>query len=206
MVAGKRLQVQSFQQNLQNKPVGREETFLQTFLSNHVEHFSVQIFCVSFWKCWKGSPSSWHCIVVPRTRNLPTTSLDEKCIELEIQTDRSYDVDLRQMYLALKLKLVKGLGYETYEITENEKELKEEAKTGWGNGGGEGSPRGPTLNWHSIFSNDEVYINHQHFQNSNGLYAHKSYTSINFKGAFLNTREFCTLRVTTMKNYEDYED
>ena len=36
-VAGKGLQAESFQQNLQNKSVGREETFLQTFLSNHVE-------------------------------------------------------------------------------------------------------------------------------------------------------------------------
>ena len=37
----------------------------------------------------------------------PTTSLDENCIELEFQTDRHYYVDLRQMYLALKLKLSK---------------------------------------------------------------------------------------------------
>ena len=36
----------------------------------------------------------------------PTTSLDENCIEFEFQTDRNYYVDLRQTYLALKLKLV----------------------------------------------------------------------------------------------------
>ena len=36
-VARKRLQAESFQQDLQNKSVGREETFLQTFLTNHVE-------------------------------------------------------------------------------------------------------------------------------------------------------------------------
>ena len=35
-----------------------------------------------------------------------TTSLDENCIEFEFQTDRNYDVDLTQTYLALKLKLV----------------------------------------------------------------------------------------------------
>ena len=40
----------------------------------------------------------------------PTTSLDENCIEFEIQTDRNYYVDLRQTCLALKLKLVKGCG------------------------------------------------------------------------------------------------
>ena len=37
VVAGKRLQTETFQQNLQNKSGGREETILQTFLINHVE-------------------------------------------------------------------------------------------------------------------------------------------------------------------------
>ena len=36
---------------------------------------------------------------------------------------------------------------------------------------------------HSTFSNVEVYINNQKIYNSNGLYAHKSYISNNFKGA-----------------------
>ena len=35
---------------------------------------------------------------------------------------------------------------------------------------------------HSIFSNFEVYINNQQINNSNGVYAHKSYISNNFKG------------------------
>ena len=43
----------------------------------------------------------------------PTTSLDENSIEFEFQTDRNYYVDLRQSYLALKVKLVKGRGYDT---------------------------------------------------------------------------------------------
>ena len=38
-------------------------------------------------------------------------------------------------------------------------------------------------NLHSIFSNVEVYINNQQIYNINGLYAHKSYISNNFKGA-----------------------
>ena len=37
--------------------------------------------------------------------------------------------------------------------------------------------------FHSIFSKVEVYINNQQIYNSNGLYAHKSYISNNFKGA-----------------------
>ena len=55
----------------------------------------------------------------------PTTSLDENCIEFEFQTDRNYYVDLRQTYLALKLKLVRGRGYETYNSKEVKKEHKE---------------------------------------------------------------------------------
>ena len=39
-----------------------------------------------------------------------TTSLDENWIELEIQTDRSYYVDLRQKYLSFKLKFFKCRG------------------------------------------------------------------------------------------------
>ena len=58
----------------------------------------------------------------------PTTSLDEKCIEFEFQPDRNYYVDLRQTYLALKLKFVRGRGYETYVTKEIEKEREEEAK------------------------------------------------------------------------------
>ena len=48
----------SFQQNLQNKSVGREETCLQTFLVDHVKQFSVPTFCDSVWKSWRESPSS----------------------------------------------------------------------------------------------------------------------------------------------------
>ena len=52
----------------------------------------------------------------------PTTSLDENCIEFEIQTDRNYYNDLRQSLLALKHKFVKGRGYDTYESKEKKKE------------------------------------------------------------------------------------
>ena len=49
---------ESFQQNLLKNPVGREETFLQTFLVDHVKQFSVPTFCGSVWKSWRESPSS----------------------------------------------------------------------------------------------------------------------------------------------------
>ena len=45
----------------------------------------------------------------------PTASLDENCIEFEFQADRNNYVDLRQSSLALKLKFIKGRGYDTFE-------------------------------------------------------------------------------------------
>ena len=48
----------------------------------------------------------------------PTAFLDENSIEFEFQTDRNVHVDLRQTYLALKIKLVKGRGFDSYKTTE----------------------------------------------------------------------------------------
>ena len=118
----------------------------------------------------------------------PTISLDENCIEFEFQTDRNYYVDLRQTYLAVKLKLVRGRGYETYNTKEvNKKEHKEEAKAEEEETAEEEAPV-PLVTHvnnilHSIFSNVEVYINNEQIYNSNGLYAHVDYISNNFKGA-----------------------
>ena len=120
----------------------------------------------------------------------PTTSLDENSIEFEFQTDRNYYVDLRQSYLALKLELVKGRGFDTYKVKEAKKEHKvDDAIT-------EDSDNDTTNDedtvpfishvnniMHSVFSNVEVYFNNQQIYNSNGLYAHKAYISNNFKGA-----------------------
>ena len=114
----------------------------------------------------------------------PTTSLDEDCIEFEFQTDRNYYVDLRQTYLALKLKLLKGRGYETHNTKEVKKEHKEETKAEEEETADEELVLLVThvnIILHSFFSNVEVYINNQQFYNSNGLYAHKSYISNNFK-------------------------
>ena len=69
--SGKGLQAESFQQNLLNNPVGRKETFLQTFLVEHVkQQFSVPTFCGSVWKSWRESPNCWRCPVLAWTRNL----------------------------------------------------------------------------------------------------------------------------------------
>ena len=54
----KRSAAESFQQKLLNTPVGREETFLQTFLVDRVkQQISVPTFCGSVWKSWRESPS-----------------------------------------------------------------------------------------------------------------------------------------------------
>ena len=115
-----------------------------------------------------------------------TTSLDENCIEFEFQVDRNYYVDLRQTSLALKLKLVRGRGYETDNSKVVKKEHKQKAKANEEETAEEDAPAPLvthiTSNSHSVFSNVEVYINNQQTYNSNGLYAHKSYISNNFKG------------------------
>ena len=86
--------------------------------------------------------------------------------------------------MALKLKLVRGRGYETFKSKETKKEHKQETEAD------ETAEEAPVplvthVNniLHSIFSNVEGYINNQQTYNSNGLYAHKSYISNKFKGA-----------------------
>ena len=120
----------------------------------------------------------------------PTVSLDENCIEFEFQTDRNYCFDLRQAFLALKVKLVKRRGYDTYESEEKKKEHNDESVvfTETGTDDEEVQEEVARVTYvnnimHSIFSNVEVYINNQQTYNSNGLYAHKFYISNNFKAA-----------------------
>ena len=120
----------------------------------------------------------------------PTTSLVENCIEFEFQTDRNYYVDLRQSFLAMKLKFVKGRGYDTYESKEKKKEHKDESIvfTETGTDDSEEEEEVARVTYvnnilHSLFSNVELYINNQQIYNFNGLYAHKSDVSINFKAA-----------------------
>ena len=56
--------------------------------------------------------------------NYPNTSLDINYIEFEFQTDRNYYVDLRQTFLASKLQMIKGRGYETYNPKESKKSTR----------------------------------------------------------------------------------
>ena len=104
----------------------------------------------------------------------PTTSLKENCLQFYFQVDRNFYVNLRQTYLALKLKPVKGRGYKTYNSKEGIKEHKEEAKAEEG-ATAEKEQEAPVplvthVNTilHSIFFNVPVYINNQQIYNSSG--------------------------------------
>ena len=127
----------------------------------------------------------------------PTTSRDENSTEFEFQTRRNNYVDLRQTYLALKIKLVKKCGFDAYKTTEKKKEHKEDTvfiETGDDDveftEEDEGVPHITLVNniLHSIFSNAEMYINNQQIYNSNGLYAHKSHISSSFKSTLTDCK------------------
>ena len=111
--------------------------------------------------------------------------------------------------MALKLKVVRGRGYETYNTKEVKKQHKEAAKAEEEEEEEEEEtaeeepvPLVTHVNniLHSIFSNVEVYINNQQIHNSNGLYGHKSYISNKFKGAISEYK-----RVLHCEGY-DYEE
>ena len=130
------------------------------------------------------------CYRTGRTGSLTTTSVDENSIEFDFQTDRNVYVDLRQTYLAVKIKLVKGRGFDTYKTPEKKKEHKEDTVfTETGDNDVEFIEEGKRLPHithvniilHSIFSKAELYLNDHQMYNSNGLFAHKSHISNNFK-------------------------
>ena len=137
------------------------------------------------------------------------TSFDENSIEFEFQTDRNVYVDLRQTYLALKFKLIKRRRFDTYKTTEK-KEHKEDAvfnDTGDGDVDfieeDEGVPQITHVNsiLHSIFSNAELYIKNHQIVNSNGLYAHESHISNNFKSTLSDYKG-----VLQREGYDNEED
>ena len=100
-------------------------------------------------------------------------------------------MDLRQTHFALKIKLLKRRGLDTYKTTKRKKEHKEDTVfTEIGDDDVEfieeddGVPHITHVNniLHSIFSNAaELYFSNHQMYNSNGLYAHKSDISNNFK-------------------------
>ena len=107
--------------------------------------------------------------------------------------------------MALKLKFVKGRGYDTYESKEKKKEHKDESVVFTETGDDEEEEQEEVARvtyvnniMYSIFSNVEVYINNQQIYNSNGLYADKPYISTTLRQPSLNTRGFCIVKAMTM--------
>ena len=118
---------ESFQQNLINNPVGRKETFLQKVLVDHVkQQFSVPTFVAVSGNLGRKVPIVDEVLSSHEQEIYPTASLDENCIQLEVQTDRNFYIELRHAFLALKLKFVKGRVYDTYESKEKKKEHKDD--------------------------------------------------------------------------------
>ena len=193
--AGKRLQAESFQQNLLNNPVGCGETFLKTFLVDDVkQQLSVPTFCGSVWKSWRESPSSWRSLVITWTRNLSYYLTRWKLYRFWISNGskllRWFETDV----LGFETKFCKGswLGNLQYQRSEKgaQRRGKSRRRRDGGIGGGSSSScYSCKQHFHSIFSNVEVYINNQQFYNSNGLFAHISYSSNNFKGAISEYKE-----------------
>ena len=105
---------------------------------------------------------------------------------------------------------MKGCGHKTYNSEQVIKEDKEEAKTDEAREAAQEEQKVSVLLvthgniiLHSISSNIEVYINNQQFYNSNGLYAHKSYFSNNFKGAIF---EYKAVLQCVGYDYEKFPD
>ena len=128
VVPGKRLQVVSFQQNLQKKSVSREETFHKHSSLVISSKLRYQAF-VAVSEKLGGKVLVVDDLLSHKAKNYPTTSLGENCIEFEFHMDRNYYFDLKQMYLVLNFKFVKGHGYEACKTKENKKEPKKRSKS-----------------------------------------------------------------------------
>ena len=110
----------------------------------------------------------------------------------------------------MKLKFVKGRGYDTYESKEKKKEHKDESvvftETGDDEEENEEVARVTYVNniMHSIVSKVAVYINNQQIYISNRLYAHKSCIPNNFNAAI---SEYKGVLLCEVSDYEkDPED
>ena len=140
--------------------------------------------------------------------NSPITSLHENCIKFESQTDRNYSVELRQTYLALKLKFVKDRGYGAYNGKEVKKDHKEETEANEEMPAAEEVKKAP-----APFVGYVKYILHSIFPLLNCMSTIDEFTTLleygrtsltfpaTFRGASLNIREFCTARGTNMRNF-----
>ena len=126
--------------------------------------------------------------MVPRTRSWSYYLTQRKLHRVSISNGSDLLEWLRRKYSALKYKFVEGRGYETYstkKVKKSRKKTQKRKKTTMEEKEEASIPLITLVKniLHSFFSNVEVYINNLQNYTSNGLYAHKSYISNNFKGA-----------------------
>ena len=95
----------------------------------------------------------------------PTTSLDENCIEFEFQTDRNYYLDLRQTYLALKLKIVRGRGYDRDQRSKKGTQRLGKSRREKDGGGGRSSSSRYSCKQHFAFNFFQCWSVHQQSSN-----------------------------------------
>ena len=134
----------------------------------------------------------------------PTTSLDEKGIEVEFQFDRNNCTDWRQTYLSLVLELVKHRGVKKVESKEVKKEYNEaEVKKAVADDDNEVPVITHVNNiMHSIFSNVDVYLNNQQVHNSKGfMLKHPTFPKI-LKEPSLCIRECYIVKAMTLKQIQ----
>ena len=116
------------QQKQQKQPVAREELFLQIFLIDHVELFLIPTFWPVSGILELKNPVVDDILLPQENKSLPTNSFNQICIDFEIPTDGSFQVELRYGFVAEELTLIRGCGDDTYDIKELKEENKEEQK------------------------------------------------------------------------------
>ena len=115
----------------------------------------------------------------------PTTTLGENCIELELQTDRSYYVDLRETdVLGFETETCQGSCLRNLQYQRNTNGAQRGSKSGRETDARrEGSSSSHCSGKFQLAFNFFpcwIIINNQQSCNSNGLHGHKSYISNNF--------------------------
>ena len=204
--AEKGLQAASSQQNLQNKSVGREKTLLQTFLVDHVKQFLVPTFCGDVWKSWRESPNCWICTLLAWTWNLSYYLTWWKLRRVLISNGSELLRWFKTDVLGFETGTCQVSWLRNLQYQRGKKRAQRWSKIRKGNDGGKGTSSSHYLckqHFALKFSNVEVYVNNQQSYNSNGLYAHQSYISNNFKGAI---SEYKRVLHCDRYDYEDFPD
>ena len=140
-----------------------------------------------FLQVLEGSLSSWRCLVVPRTKFLSyyltrwKRKLHRTWISNGSEVLRWFETNVfgfeTEIFQESRLRNLQN---------QKKNEHKEEAKADEETEEKQEAPvplvtQENTI-FHLIFSKIDVYINKRQFYNSNGLYAHKPYICVNFKG------------------------